>query len=36
MNSLKTDRKTKFQILKDLNQAPLGDISAIYAHLTST
>jgi len=30
---LKTDRRTKFQIMKDLNQAPLGDINAIYAHL---
>ena len=33
VNSLKTDRKTKFQIMKDLNQAQLGDIAAIYAHL---
>ena len=33
MNSLKTDRKIKFQIMKDLNQAQLGDINAIYAHL---
>jgi hypothetical protein len=33
VSSLKSDRKIKFQILKDLNQAPLGDISQIYAHL---
>ena len=33
VNSLKTDRKIKFQIMKDLNQAQLGDINAIYAHL---
>jgi len=33
VDSLKTDRKTKFQIMKDLNQAQLGDINAIYAHL---
>ena len=33
VNSLKTDRKTKFQIMKDLNQAQLGDITAIYADL---
>ena len=33
VETLKTDRRTKFQIMKDLNQAPLGDINAIYAHL---
>src|SRR5690349_7869589 len=33
VNSLKTDRKIKFQIMKDLNQAQLGDINAIYAYL---
>jgi len=33
VDSLKTDRKSKFQIMKDLNQAQLGDINAIYAHL---
>ena len=33
VNSLKADRKIKFQIMKDLNQAQLGDISAIYAYL---
>lgn len=33
VHTLKTDRRTKFQIMKDLNQAPLGEINAIYAHL---
>src|SRR5689334_1752028 len=33
VSSLKSDRKIKFQIMKDLNQAQLGDINAIYAHL---
>ena len=33
VDSLKTDRKIKFQIMKDLNQAQLGDIAAIYAYL---
>jgi hypothetical protein len=33
VDSLKADRKIKFQIMKDLNQAQLGDISAIYAYL---
>ena len=33
VNSLQTDRKVKFQILKDLNQAQLSDINEIYAHL---
>ncbi|MCC6867312.1 MAG: DUF1631 domain-containing protein [Burkholderiales bacterium] len=31
--TLKVDRRTKFQIMKDLNQAPLGGINAIYGHL---
>ena len=31
--SLKAERKIKFQIMKDLNQAQLGDINAIYAYL---
>ena len=31
--ALKADRKIKFQIMKDLNQAPLGDIATIYADL---
>ncbi len=38
MKSLKAERQIKFQIMKDLNQAPLGDIAVIYAdinkHLT--
>ncbi len=33
VNSLKAERKIKFQIMKDLNQAQLGDIAAIYADL---
>ncbi len=33
VETLQADRRTKFQIMKDLNQAPLGDINAIYAHL---
>jgi hypothetical protein len=33
VNSLKTDRKIKFQIMKDLNQAQLGEINTIYAYL---
>lgn len=33
VNSLKADRKTKFQIMKDLNQAQLSEINAIYAQL---
>jgi len=36
--TIKTDRRIKFQIMKDLNQAPLGEIATIYAdvnkHLT--
>jgi len=38
VQSLKAERKIKFQIMKDLNQAPLGGIATIYAdvnaHLT--
>ena len=38
VGSLKADRKIKFQIMKDLNQAQLGEIATIYAdvnkHLT--
>jgi Protein of unknown function (DUF1631) len=30
---IKTDRRIKFQILKELNQAPMGEIAAIYADL---
>jgi hypothetical protein len=33
VDTLKTDRRTKFQIMKDLNQAQLSDINAIYAYL---
>ena len=33
VGSLKADRKIKFQIMKDLNQAPLGDIATVYADL---
>ena len=33
VNTLKTDRKIKFQIMKDLNQAQLGEINTIYAYL---
>jgi hypothetical protein len=33
VGSLKADRKIKFQIMKDLNQAQLGDIATIYADL---
>jgi len=33
VNSLKTDRRIKFQIMKDLNQAQLGEINTIYAYL---
>jgi hypothetical protein len=33
LGSLKSDRKIKFQIMKDLNQAPLGEIATIYADL---
>jgi hypothetical protein len=38
VQSLKAERRIKFQIMKDLNQAPLGGIATIYAdvnaHLT--
>jgi hypothetical protein len=30
---VKTDRRIKFQILKELNQAPMGDIATVYAEL---
>ncbi len=33
VQTLKADRKIKFQIMKDLNQGPLGDIATIYADL---
>ena len=33
VGSLKADRKIKFQIMKDLNQAQLGEIATIYADL---
>ena len=33
VGSLQADRKIKFQIMKDLNQAQLGDIATIYADL---
>ncbi|MGA8033206.1 MAG: DUF1631 family protein, partial [Casimicrobiaceae bacterium] len=31
LDGLKAERSIKFQILKELNQAPLGEIAAIYA-----
>jgi len=31
LDTLKADGRVKFQILKELNQAPLADVSAIYA-----
>src|SRR5690348_16949591 len=31
LDTLKTDGRVKFQILKELNQAPLGEVAAIYA-----
>jgi hypothetical protein len=31
LDTLKTDGRVKFQILKELNVAPLGDVAAIYA-----
>jgi hypothetical protein len=31
LGTLKADARVKFQILKELNQAPLGDLAAIYA-----
>ena len=33
LGTIKTDRRIKFQIMKDLNQAPLGEIANIYADL---
>ena len=33
LKSVKTERRVKFQILKELNQAPMGEIAAIYADL---
>ena len=33
LNTLKADQRIKFTILKELNQASLGDINAIYADL---
>jgi hypothetical protein len=33
LKGVKTENRIKFQILKELNQAPLGDINAIYADL---
>ena len=33
VRTLKTDRKIKFQIMKDLNQAQLGEIATVYADL---
>ena len=33
LKTVKTDRRIKFQILKELNQAPMGDIAVIYADL---
>jgi hypothetical protein len=33
LKTVKTDRRIKFQILKELNQAPMGEISVIYAEL---
>ena len=33
LKTVKTDRRIKFQILKELNQAPMGDIGVIYAEL---
>jgi hypothetical protein len=31
LDTLKTDGRVKFQILKELNQAPLGEVASIYA-----
>jgi hypothetical protein len=36
IRTLKADRRIKFQIMKDLNQAQLGEIAAIYGTSTST
>jgi hypothetical protein len=33
LKTVKADRRIKFQILKELNQAPMGDIGAIYGEL---
>ncbi len=33
LKTVKSDRRVKFQILKELNQAPMGDIGVIYAEL---
>jgi len=33
LKSVKADRRIKFQILKELNQAPMGDIAVIYGEL---
>ncbi len=35
VQSLKAERRIKFQIMKDLNQAPLADIASIYADLNT-
>ena len=35
VQSLKVERRIKFQIMKDLNQAPLAGIASIYADLNS-
>jgi len=35
VQSLKAERRIKFQIMKDLNQAPLSGIASIYADLNS-
>jgi len=33
LKTVKTDKRIKFQILKELNQAPMGDIGVIYGEL---
>ncbi len=33
LKTVKTERHIKFQILKELNQAPMGDIAVVYAEL---
>jgi len=33
LKSIKSDRRVKFQILKELNQAPMGEIAEIYGDL---
>ncbi len=35
VNTLKADRRVKFQIMKDLNQAPLNEIAKIYADVNA-